>query len=63
MQELKAAFVSVKVESPIDMEHIKQALLGYNFGDRYVSWAKRNYGSYSVANFSIINLNYSWNNI
>ena len=56
MQELKAAFVSAKVESPIDMEHIKLALQGYNFGDEYVSWAKRNYGCYSIANFSIINL-------
>lgn len=50
VQELKAALVSAEVESPIDMEHIKLALQGYNFGNGYISWAKRNYGGYSVAN-------------
>ena len=32
VQELKAALTSAEVESPIDMEHIKLALQGYNFG-------------------------------
>ena len=50
MQELKAALASAEVESPIDMERIKLALQGYNFGNGYISWAKTNYGGYSYAN-------------
>ena len=48
--ELKAALTSAEVESPIDMERIKLALQGYNFGNGYISWAKTNYGGYSYAN-------------
>ena len=50
VQELKAALVSAEVENPIDMERIKLALQGYNFGNGYISWAKTNYGGYSYAN-------------
>ena len=50
VQELKAALISAEVENPIDMEHIKLALQGYNFGNCYISWAKTNYGGYSYAN-------------
>lgn len=50
VQELKAALTSAEVESPIDMEHIKLALQGYNFGNGYIPWAKTNYGGYSYAN-------------
>lgn len=50
VQELKAALTSAEVESPIDMEHIKLALQGYNFGNGYISWAKSKYGGYSYAN-------------
>ena len=50
VQELKAALISAEVENPIDMEHIKLALQGYNFGNDYISWAKTNYGGYSYAN-------------
>ena len=49
VQELKAALISAEVENPIDMEHIKLALQGYNFGNGYISWAKTNYGGYSYA--------------
>ena len=41
---------SAEVENPIDMERIKLALQGYNFGNGYISWAKTNYGGYSYAN-------------
>ena len=47
---MKAALTSAEVESPIDMEHIKLALQGYNFGNGYISWAKTKYGGYSYAN-------------
>ena len=50
VQELKAALISAEVENPIDMEHIKFGLQGYNFGNGYISWAKTNYGGYSYAN-------------
>lgn len=50
VQELKAALISAEVENPIDMEHIKLALQGYNFGNGYISRAKTNYGGYSYAN-------------
>ena len=50
VQELKAALISAEVENPIDMEHIKLALQGYNFGNGYISWAKTNYDGYSYAN-------------
>ncbi len=50
VQELKAALISAKVENPIDMERIKLALQGYNFGNGYITWAKSNYGGYSYAN-------------
>lgn len=46
----KATLTSAEVESPIDMEHIKLALQGCNFGNGYISWAKTNYGGYSYAN-------------
>ena len=50
VQELKAALISAEVQNPIDMERIKLALQGYNFGNGYISWAKSNYGGYSYAN-------------
>ena len=50
VHELKAALTSAEVESPIDMERIKLALQGYNFGNGYISWAKSKYGGYSYAN-------------
>lgn len=50
IQNLAACLSSAEVESPIDMEHIKLALQGYNFGNGYISWAKTNYGGYSYAN-------------
>lgn len=50
VQELKAALFSAEVKNPIDMERIKLALQGYNFGNGYISWAKNNYGGYSYAN-------------
>lgn len=50
IQNLAACLSAAEVENPIDMEHIKLALQGYNFGNGYISWAKMNYGGYSYAN-------------
>ena len=50
IQNLAACLSAAEVENPLDMEHIKRALQGYNFGNGYISWAKTNYGGYSYAN-------------
>lgn len=50
VQEIKAALMSAEVESPVDMERIKLALQGYNFGNGYISWAKSHYGGYTMVN-------------
>lgn len=50
IQNLAACLSAAEVENPIDMEHIKLALQGYNFGNGYISWVKTNYGGYSYAN-------------
>lgn len=34
----------------MDMEHIKLALQGYNFGGGYITWAVDKYGGYSYSN-------------
>ena len=52
VQELKACLQAADVESPIDMENIKLCLQGYNYGNGYISWAKRNYGGYTSTNAS-----------
>ena len=36
------------VESPIDIDNIKLALQGYNYGNGFISWARANYGGYST---------------
>ena len=50
VQELKAALEAAEVQNPIDMDNIKLALQGYNFGNGYISWARTNYGGYTYAN-------------
>ena len=52
IQYLAFCLAEAEVESPIDMEHIKLAIQGYNYGNGYISWAKENYGGYSVTNAS-----------
>ena len=50
VQEIKSCLEAAGVENPIDMDNIKLALQGYNFGNGYISWAKRNYGGYTLTN-------------
>lgn len=50
VQALKDCLQSAGVENPVDMEHIRLALQGYNFGNGYISWAQSNYGGYTTAN-------------
>ena len=50
IQNLAACLREADVESPVDMNHIKLALQGYNYGYGYISWAKEKYGGYTYAN-------------
>ncbi len=50
IQNLAACLNAAGAKNPIDMDNIKLALQGYNFGNGYISWAKINYGGYSYAN-------------
>jgi len=50
IQELKRCLADAEVENPLDMQHIKLGLQGYNYGNGYISWAKKNYGGYTTAN-------------
>ena len=40
---------AAKAKSPVDMDRIKLALQGYNFGSGYISWAISKYVGYSYA--------------
>lgn len=40
---------AAKAKSPVDMDRIKLALQGYNFGSGYISWAVKRYGGYSYS--------------
>ncbi len=50
VQEIKSCLVSAEVKNPVDMDHIKLALQGYNYGNGYIQWAKNYYGGYTLAN-------------
>ena len=50
VQMLASVLKSAKCSSPVDMDHIKLALQGYNFGGGYITWAFDKYGGYSKAN-------------
>lgn len=50
IQNLAACLNAAQVENPVDMDRIKLALQGYNFGNGYITWAQTNYGGYTYAN-------------
>ena len=50
IQNLAACLQAAEVESPVDMNPIKLALQGYNYGNGYISWAKEKDGGYTYAN-------------
>ena len=50
IQNLADCLQTAGAESPIDLEHIRLALQGYNFGSGYITWALQKYGEYSRAN-------------
>lgn len=53
VQELKHCLEKAGVENPIDLDHIRLALQGYNYGDAYITWAVSNYGGYSITNAKV----------
>lgn len=50
VQMLASVLKAADCKSPSDMEHIKLALQGYNFGSGYITWALEKHGGYSKAN-------------
>lgn len=47
VQTIADSLNQADVESPIDMDNIKLALQGYNYGNGFISWARTNYGGYT----------------
>lgn len=47
---LSACLKEAKCKNPIDMEHIRLALQGYNYGNGYIAWAVKRDGGYTVEN-------------
>jgi len=50
IQNLADCFQIAQCESPLDMDAIKLALQGYNYGQGYITWAMNKYGEYTKAN-------------
>ncbi len=50
IQNLASCLKQAETENPVDMERIKLALQGYNYGNGYIGWAKTTYGGYTVSN-------------
>ena len=50
IQNLADCLQIAECESPVDIDAIKLALQGYNYGQGYITWAMNKYGGYSKAN-------------
>lgn len=50
IQNLADCLQIAECESPVDIDAIKLALQGYNYGQGYITWAMRKYGEYSKGN-------------
>lgn len=50
IQNLADCLQIAQCESPVDIDAIKLALQGYNYGQGYITWAMRKYGEYTKAN-------------
>ena len=50
IQNLADCLQIAQCEGPMDIDAIKLALQGYNFGQGYITWAVNKYGGYSKAN-------------
>ena len=47
IKHLKSVLKDADVKNPLDMDNIKLALQGYNYGNGYIPWALKKYGGYS----------------
>ena len=65
IQTLADCLLVAQCESPMDMDAIKLALQGYNYGQGYITWAMNKYGAYSKANAVEFSINaaeaHGWN--
>mgnify|MGYP000528358270 FL=1 len=50
IQNLADCLQIAQCEGPVDIDAIKLALQGYNYGQGYITWAMRKYGEYSKGN-------------
>ena len=50
IQNLADCLQLAQCKSPMDMDAVKLALQGYNYGQGYITWAMNKYGEYSKAN-------------
>ena len=50
IQNLADCLQIAECKSPVDLDAIKLALQGYNYGQGYITWAMNKYGEYSKAN-------------
>ena len=64
IQNLADCLSVAQCEGPMDMDAIKLALQGYNYGQGYITWAMNKYGEYSKANAVEFSINaaerYGW---
>lgn len=52
VKTLKENISKAGVKNPVDMDHIRLAVQGYNFGSGYIDWAISRDGGYTVQNAS-----------
>lgn len=50
IENLAACLKDAGAKNPMDMDNIKTALQGYNYGNGYISWAKKRDGHYTMEN-------------
>lgn len=50
IKTLAKSLEAAGVENPIDMDRIRLALQGYNYGNGYISWAIKRDGGYTIEN-------------
>ncbi|MCQ4638476.1 lysozyme family protein [Anaerovorax odorimutans] len=50
IENLAACLKDAGAKNPMDMDSIKTALQGYNYGNGYISWAKKRDGHYTAEN-------------
>ena len=64
IQNLADCLQTAECDSPVDMDAVKLALQGYNYGQGYITWAMNKYSEYTKANAVEFSINaaerYGW---